>query len=99
MYTYQTGKFSHRSSRGNKYQMILHEIDGKSTWIEPMKNMTEVGMILAWRCALERMKKQGIVPMHQVLYNEVSAAYRLKINKTSMTFQLVPPYYHRWDLA
>ena len=41
MYTDQTGKFPHRSSRGNRYQMILHEIDGNSAWIEPMKNKIE----------------------------------------------------------
>ena len=37
MYTDQTGKFPHRSSRGNRYQMIMHEIDGNSTWIELVK--------------------------------------------------------------
>ena len=30
IYTYQIGKFPHRYIRGNKYQMILHKIDGKS---------------------------------------------------------------------
>ena len=41
MYTYQTGKFPHRSIRRNRYQMIPHEIDVNSTWIEPMKNKIE----------------------------------------------------------
>ena len=59
--------------------MILHEIGGKSTWIEPMKNKTEGEMILARRRALERMKVQGIVPNHQVLENEISTAYRMEI--------------------
>ena len=31
IYTDQTGKFPHRSIWGNKYQMILYEIDGNST--------------------------------------------------------------------
>ena len=65
----QTGKLPHRSIRGNRYQMILHEIDGNSTWIETMKNKTEGEMILAWRRALERMRAKGIVPTHQVLDN------------------------------
>ena len=57
--------------------MILHEIYGNSTWIEPMKNKTEGGVILDQHRALERMKAQRIVPTHQVLDNEISAAYRL----------------------
>ena len=47
LYTNQTGKFPHRSSRGNKYLMILHKIDGKSTFIERMKTNMEGEMILA----------------------------------------------------
>ena len=47
MYTDQTGKFPYISSRGNKYQMVLHELDSNSSWVEPMKNRTEGEMILA----------------------------------------------------
>ena len=79
--------------------MILHEIGGNSTWIEPMTNKTDREMILARRRALERMKVQGIVPHHQVLDNEISTAYRLEIKNTSMTYQLVPPDDHRCNLA
>ena len=73
--------------------MILNEIYGKSTWIEPMKKKTEEEMILARRRALERMKAQGIVPTHQVLDNEIYMAYRLEIKQTSMTYQIVPPLF------
>ena len=40
IYMDQMGKSPHRASQGKKYQMILHEIDGHSTWIETMKNKT-----------------------------------------------------------
>ena len=56
-------------------------------------------MTLARRCALERMKSQGVVPTHQVLYNEISTAYILEIRKTSMTYQLVHPDDNRRNLA
>ena len=36
IYTYQTGKLLHTSSRGHNYQMVIHKIDGDSTWIELM---------------------------------------------------------------
>ena len=41
MYTDQTGKFPHSSSQGSNYQVIIHEIDGASTWVEVIKNRTE----------------------------------------------------------
>ena len=62
IFTDQTGKFPLRSSRGNQYQMIVHDIDSASSWIKPMKNRTEVEIVLARLQALARMKLQGIVP-------------------------------------
>ena len=49
--------------------MIIHEIDGASTWVEVMKNRTEGEMIEAQRRGLLRMKQQGTTPAHQVLDN------------------------------
>ena len=99
MFSDQTGKFTHTSIKGNNYQIIVHEIDCNSTWIKPMKNRTEGEMILAWRRALARIKLQGIVPKHQVLDNEISAAYKAEIQATHMTYQLVPPDDHHRNIA
>ena len=41
MFTDQTGKFPHLSSRGNRYQMILYHVDSNSIWVECTKNKTE----------------------------------------------------------
>ena len=65
--------------------MIFHEIDGNSTWIDQMKNITKGEIILAWRHAFVRMKLQDIVPKHQVLDNEISAGYKAEIQATHMT--------------
>ena len=69
MYNDQTGKLPQSSSQGNNYQMIIHEIDGSSTWVKVMKNRTEGDMIEARRRGLLRMKQQGITPAHQILNN------------------------------
>ena len=42
--------------------MIIHEIDGASTWVEVMRNRTEGEIIEARRRSLLRMKQQGITP-------------------------------------
>ena len=99
MYTDQTGKFPHMSSRGNKYTMVLTEIDTNSIWVEAMKNKTEGEMILARRRALARMKRCGILPKKQVLDNEASANYKQEMTESGMTYELVPPDNHRRNLA
>ena len=71
--------------------MILHEIDGKPTCIEPTKNKTEGKMISAQRWELDIMRDQGIVPNHQILKKTILAAYRKEIRANHMTFQIVPP--------
>ena len=45
------------------------------------------------------MRLQSIVPTHQVLDNEISAAYKTKINATNITYQLVPPGDHCRNIA
>ena len=47
MFSNQTGKFLHTSSKGNNHQIIVHDIDDNSTWIDPMKNTTEGEIILS----------------------------------------------------
>ena len=90
MYTDQTGKFPHSSSRGRKYQMIIHEIDVASKWVEVMKNKTEGGSIEARRHGLIRMKQQGITPVQQVFDNKISQTYKDEIRELGMSYQLVP---------
>ena len=99
IHTDQMGKFPHISSRGNKYMMVLTEMDSNSIWVETMKNRTEGEMMLAWQQALVRMKACGIVPKHQVLDNEAAAAYKQEIEESGMTYELVPPDNHRRNIA
>ena len=75
MFTDQTGIPPQQSSRGNNYQMVLYDIESSSMWVKPMKNRTEGEMVLDRRRALNRTRLQNIVPTHQVLDNEISAAY------------------------
>ncbi len=56
MYSDQTGKFPAVSSKGNKYVMVLHDVDSNSSWAEPMKNQTGGELILARNRALTRMQ-------------------------------------------
>ena len=45
------------------------------------------------------MDLQNIVPVRQILDNEISEAYKEEIRNTGMTYQLVPPDDHRRNIA
>ena len=79
--------------------MVIHEIDRNSIWIEPMKNKTQEEMIKARRNALKCTKLQGIVPLHQILDNNIFEAYKEEILATKISYQLVPPNVHRQNIA
>ncbi len=99
MYTDQTGKFPHISSLGNQYIMILHDVDSNLSWAEAIKNNTKGELILAQQRALARMKRCGIVPMHQILNNQASTAYKTAIETSKMMYQLVPLNDHQQNMA
>jgi hypothetical protein len=56
MYSDQTGMFPAVSSEGNKYVMVLYDIDSNLLWAEPMKNQTGGELILTRNWALTRMR-------------------------------------------
>ncbi len=99
MYTNQTRLFPQISSFGNRYVMILHNVNSNSSWVEALKNNTGGKLIMAQARALERMRKAGIVPKHQIMKNLKSAAYKEAICAWSMTFELVPPDDHQRNMA
>ena len=95
----QTGRFPLTSSRGNKYIMVLVEIDGNYIDAEPMKNKTEGSMIKAYLALWERLTATGTVkPTTHIMDNEASAEYK-KVIRKNCTIQLVPPNNHRRNLA
>jgi hypothetical protein len=55
MYSDQTECFSQVSSLGNKYIMVIHDVDSNSLWVEALKDNTSGKLILARARALERM--------------------------------------------
>jgi hypothetical protein len=88
------GLFLQVSSLGNKYTMVIHNVNSNSSWVEALKNNTGGKLILGCARALERMWKAGVLPKHQVLDNKALAAYKKAIGNSDMTYELVPPDDH-----
>jgi hypothetical protein len=107
LYADQTGDFPHLSSHGNRLIVLLHHIDSNSMWVEPLKNQKESTLIAVRTCALERMRRLGIVPKHQILDNQCHGLMKQAIEETTlsdgsilkMTYKLVPPEEHRRNMA
>jgi hypothetical protein len=95
----QTGLFPQVSSLGNKYIMVIHNVNSNSLWVEALKDNTSGKLILGHAWALERMRKAGIVLKHQVLDNQASAAYKRAICNSDMTYELFPPDNHQCNMA
>jgi len=102
MFSNQTGAFPCVSSQNNKFIMVVHHVDSNSTWVEPLHDQLEGTLIATRTKILEQMRRQGIVPKHQILDNQCSDRMKLAMEATvladgstsRMTYELVPPEEH-----
>jgi hypothetical protein len=97
--TDQTGAFPVRSRSGNRYILILCDIDSNAIFSEPMRNRTTGEMIRAYQAALKQLKLSGANPKKHVLDNEISQEYKQAIINNKMTYELVPAGQHRRSVA
>ena len=100
MFSDQTGQFPKRSQRGNKYIMVLVEIDSNAILVEPMKSRKDAEMIRAYTVLLTRLKRAGIIPKKYILDNEISENMKNIIrDECKIQLELVPPGCHRRNAA
>jgi hypothetical protein len=96
----QTGKFLKKSQRGNKYLMVMVEIDSNAIVIESLKSRKDAELTRAYHVLVMRLKNAGIVQRKHVLANEVSSAMKKVIfDKYKMEMEIVPPGCHRRNAA
>ena len=96
----QTGQFPTRSQRGNKYIMVMVEIDSNAILVEPMKSRKDAEMIRAYSALVTRLKRAGCTPKKHVLDNEISEHMKNHIRDTyKFQLELVPPGCHRRNAA
>jgi hypothetical protein len=100
MFSNQTGQFHMRSQRGNKYIMVVVEINSNAILVEPMKSHKDEEMIRAYNALLLRLKRAGIVPKKHVLDSEVSENMKnYKRDTCKFEMELVPPGCHQRNTA
>jgi hypothetical protein len=96
----QTGQFPTQSQKGNKYIMVMVEIDSNAILVEPMKSRKDAEMIRAYDTLVLRLRRAGIVPKKHVLDNEISENMKAHIkDDCKFSLELVPPGCHRRNAA
>ncbi len=91
MFSNQTGQFPTCFQQGNKYIMVMAEIDSNAILVEPMKSRKDEEMIRAYNALLLQLKRAGIVPKKHVLDNKVSDNIKNHIRDTcKFDMELVP---------
>jgi hypothetical protein len=100
MFSDQIGHFPIQSLCGNKYIMVMVEINSNTILVEPMKNCKDAKMIWAYNTLLLRLKRAGITPKKHVLDNKISDNMKNQIRDTcKLDMELVPPGCHRRNTA
>ena len=72
----QTGQFPKCSLRGNKYVVVLVEIDSNAISVAPMKSRHDNKIKRAYWLMITRLHRAGIMPTKHVLDNEVSESMK-----------------------
>ena len=94
-----TGRFPHRSSRGNEYLLIVYDYDSNSILHCALKNKTGAEIKRGWLSIHDRLARHGNQPAMYILDNEASADLKKGLKKYGLTYQLVPPHVHRRNAA
>ena len=69
VFTDQTGQFPTQSQNGNKYIMVMVEIDSNGILVESLNSRKDSELTRAYQSMMERLKKSGIAPKKHVLDN------------------------------
>jgi hypothetical protein len=76
MFLDQTGQFPTRSKRGNKYIMVMVEVDSNAILVKPLMSRKDSKLIRGYKSLLLRLQRSGIVPRKHVLDNKISKAMK-----------------------
>eukprot|EP00804_Cyclotella_cryptica_P022984 CCRYP_014977-RA/>CCRYP_014977-RA protein AED:0.29 eAED:0.29 QI:0/0/0/1/0/0/4/0/551 len=74
IFTDQTGHIRVCSQAGNKYIMVMVEIDSSAILLEPIKNRTDAELTRTYSALMLCLRQAGIKPRKHVLDNEISTA-------------------------
>ena len=99
MYTHQTETFPMQSRKGNRYIMILWEIDHSTTISKPICSRTPEESIKTYHTLMRQLKRRGGAPKKHILDNECSQELRDVIITNEVEYEVMPKDQHRQPIA
>jgi hypothetical protein len=99
LYTYLTGKFPVRSSKGKSYVMVCYIYDCNYVKVTPMKSRSDSEWVKAYNSVHQELTIKGLKPKLQTFDNKASAALKNYFTINDIAYQLVPPRCHRRNAA
>jgi hypothetical protein len=99
LYTNLTGNFPVRSSKVNSYVMVCYFYDCNYVKVIPMKSRSVSEWVTAYDTFHQELTVKGFKPKLQTLDNEASAALKNFFTVNDITYQLMPPRFHRRNAA
>jgi hypothetical protein len=94
-----TGRFPHRSSRGDEHLLLVYDHDSNSILHAGLKNKTAAEIKRGWISIHERLMRGGKQPKVHILDNEASADLEKGLKKHGLDCQPAPPHVHRRNAA
>ena len=94
-----TGKFPHKSSRGNQYFLVVYDYDSNAILVKPLKSRQAAEIREAWLKMHKKLALGGTTPELYIMDNEASTDLKSAMTKHKIVFQLVPPDMHRRNAA
>ena len=75
IYTDQTGRFTVKSSRGNKFIMVSCEVDSNNIMAEPIKSRKASELTTVYAKIHKMLTSRGLKPKLHILDNECSQTF------------------------
>ena len=79
--------------------MIAYNYDANCILAETLKNRQGQSITTAWTKIHKKNSIVGVALHTYVLDNEISSEFEAALNKENTKYQLMPPHYHRANLA
>jgi hypothetical protein len=99
LYTYLTGKFPVRSSKGNSYVTVCYIYDWNYVKVIPMNSRSASEWVKVYDSIHQELTVKGFKPKLQTLDNKASAALKNLFTVKDIAYQLVLPHCYRRNAA
>ena len=99
IYTDQTRKFPHKSSKCNQYVMVAYVYKANAILMEPLKNRTGASLLQTYQSIYSTLLNVGFFPKLHILDNKASSEFKNHLKGKNIKYQRVSLHTHRRNAA